>query len=121
MKRTWICRKVHFGSGEVQFISHILLVPTPRTAEDEEQIDLDPDQLTLISQKKKKQRKMPQARGDTLLQLTENRETRIRRASREASLAIAVENGQLFITSDFVMDGNSSTPSCREHSEPRIS
>ena len=27
------------------------LVLTPRTAEDEEQIDLDPDQLTLISQK----------------------------------------------------------------------
>ena len=64
------------------------LVLTPRR--DEEQIDLDPEQSTLITQK---HRKMPQARGDSMLQLTENRETLIRRASEQA-FAKTVESGQ---------------------------
>ena len=41
-------------------------------------IDLEPEQLTLITQK---QQTMPQARGDSLLQLTENLESLIRRVS----------------------------------------
>ena len=57
-------------------------IPTPRTAEDEEQIDLEPDQLTLITQQ---QRTMTQARGDSLLP-TENHETMIRKSFRTVSI-----------------------------------
>ena len=80
--------------------------PTPRTAEDEEQIDLEPEQLTLITQKTTK---MPQARSASLPQLTENRETLIRKASEQAAFARTVENGQFYITDESVMDGNSCT------------
>ena len=73
-------------------------IPTPRTAEDEEQIDLEPEQLTLITQK---YWKMQQA--------------------RQASFARAVENGQFFFTNGSVVDGNSSSLPCRECSEPRNS
>ena len=62
------------------------LVPTPRRAEDE--INLQPEQLALITQK---QRNMPQARGDSMLPLTENRETLIRTASEQASFSRWVE------------------------------
>ena len=75
---------------------------------------------------------MPQVRADSLPQLTENHETLIRRltenhetlirrASEQAADARSVESGQLDITNDSVMDGNSSAPLCREYSEPRWS
>ena len=92
-------------------------IPTPSPAEDEEQLDLEPEQLTLITQK---QQTMPQARGDSLLQLTENHETLIRKASEHAVFVTTVEN-------------NSKSPMnpswtetvlllcCREYSEPRKS
>ena len=63
-------------------------VPTPRTAEDEEQIDLEPEQLTWISQK---QQTLPRARGDSLQQITENHETLIRKASQQAACARMTE------------------------------
>ena len=91
---------------------------TPRTAEVEEQIDLEPEPLTLITQK---QQAVPQARGDSLPQPTENRETLIRRGSEQAAFARMVEKGQLCITSESVKDGNGSTTLCREYSEPRKS
>ena len=56
-----------------------------------------------------------------MLQPTENRETLIHRASERAAFARTVENGQFYITNESVMDGNSSIPSCTEHSEPRNS
>ena len=87
---------------------------TARRVEDEEQIDLDLEQLTKITQKKK----VSQARGDSMLQLTENRETVIRKAFEQASFARAVENRQFYNTNESVMDGNSSTLLCRENSEP---
>ena len=64
---------------------------------------------------------MPQARGDSLLLVTENRETLIHRASELAAFSRKVENGQLFVTNESVTDGNSSAPSCRECSGPRSS
>ena len=76
------------------------LVLTPRRLEDEEQLDFDRKPLTFIVQKP---RKIPQARGDSLLQLKENLETLIRRASEQAELARKVEVGQLFITNESVM------------------
>ena len=56
----------------------------------EEKIDLVPEQLTLITQKNS-ECNMPQARGDSLPQLTVNRETLIRRASEQAAFARTVE------------------------------
>ena len=67
----------------------------------------------------RKQRKMSQARGDSLLKLTENREKLIHRASEKADFARTVEIGQVYTTSKSDVDGNSSTPSCREYSDPR--
>ena len=81
-------------------------VHTPRTAEDEEQLDREPEQLTLISHE---QQTMPQAPGNSLLQLTENHETPIRRGSEQAAYARTVEHVQFHITHESVMDGNSST------------
>ena len=52
---------------------------------------------------------------------TENHETMIRKASEQAVFARAVENGQFYITVEFVTNGNSCTPLCREYSEPRNS
>ena len=69
-------------------------IPTPRTAEHEEQIDLEPEQLTLITHK---QQTMTQAGGDSVLP-TENHETRIRKPSEQAVFARTVENGQFYIT-----------------------
>ena len=80
-------------------------VLTPRAAEDEEQIDLELEQLTLIAQK---QQTMPQATGDSLLHLTLNHETLIRKASEQAACARTVEIGQFYITNEAVMGGNSS-------------
>ena len=54
------------------------LALTPRGSEEDEQIDLDPEQLTSITQK---QQTVRQARGDSLPQLKENHETLIWRAS----------------------------------------
>ena len=50
------------------------VVPTPRRSEEEEQSDLDPEQLTIITQK---DRNMIQARGDSMQKLLANRETLI--------------------------------------------
>ena len=91
---------------------------TPRSAEDEEQIDLEPEQLTFTTQK---QRNMLQARGVLWLQLAENRETLIRRASEQAAFARTVENEHFYITEESVMDANNDIPLCREFSEPGIS
>ena len=66
-----------------------------------------------------KHRTTPQARGDLLLQLTENLETLIRRASEQTAFARTAEHGQVHITNESVMDGNSSTPLRRESSESR--
>ena len=63
---------------------------------------------------------MAQAHDDSALP-KENHETMIRKASEQAVLARAVENGQFYITNEFVMNGNSCTPLCREYSEPRNS
>ena len=79
-------------------------VRAPRRAEDEEQIDLDPGHLTLITQH---QRKMPQVRGDPLLKLTVNHETLIHKASEQAAIASTVKNWQFYITNESVMYGNS--------------
>ena len=73
-------------------------VLTSRTEKHEDHIDLEPEHLTLLTQK---QRNMPQARGDSLLQLTENHETLIRKASEQASHVRAVENRQFYITKPF--------------------
>ena len=78
------------------------LVPTPRRAQHEEQIDLEIVQPTLISKK----HKVPQARGDPMLRLTENRERMIRRASGKASFVRAVENGHVCGSNESVMVGN---------------
>ena len=55
---------------------------------------------------------MPLARSDSLLQLTENRETPIRETSEQAAFARTVEIGQFYIANESVMDGNSSTLIC---------
>ena len=83
------------------------LAQTPRSAEDKEQIDLEPEQFTLISQK---QLNVPQARDDSMQRLTENRETLIRRASEQAAFARTVENGQFLHNNESVLEGSSSTP-----------
>ena len=49
---------------------------------------------------------MPQAGGDSLLQLTKNRETLIHRASEQAAFARTGENEHFYITNESVMDGN---------------
>ena len=59
-----------------------------------EQIDLEPEQLTLIIQT---QQTMAQARRDSVL-LTENQETMIRKASAQAVFARTVENGKFYNT-----------------------
>ena len=64
---------------------------------------------------------MLQGRGVLWLQLAENRETLIRRASEQAAFARTVENEHFYITKESVMDANNDIPLCREFSEPRIS
>ena len=76
------------------------LAATPRRSEDGGQIDLDPEPLTT-------KRSMSQARGDTPLKLTANRDTLIQRASEQAEFARLVEIGQLCSTSESVMAGTS--------------
>ena len=70
------------------------IVPTPRRAEDEKQIDLEPEPLTLTTQK---QRNLP-ARGDSLLPTHGELRDADSESSEQASLARAMENGQLYIT-----------------------
>ena len=68
------------------------LVPTPRKSEEEEdEIDLDPEQLTTITQK---ERNVSQARGDSMLKFTANRETLIHSASEHPKCARTVDIGQ---------------------------
>ena len=69
-----------------------ILVPTPRRSEEEEEIDVDLEQLTTVTQR---ERKMSQARGDSMLKLTANRETLIHRASEPAEFSRTVENGAI--------------------------
>ena len=64
---------------------------------------------------------MSQARGDWMLKLSVNHETLIHMSSEQAQCARTVDIGQLYITKDSVVDGNSSTLVCREYSEPRNS
>ena len=77
-------------------------VLTSRTAEDEERIYLEPEQLTIIRQK--------QARGDSVLQITEHHETLFDGSSEPAAF-----------TNESGMDGNSSALLCRGLSESRNS
>ena len=82
-------------------------MPTPiRPEEEEEQIDIDPEQLKLITQK---EWNIPQARGDVLPKLIANRVTLIHRAFVQVEFARTVEIGQFNTTNEFVMNGNSST------------
>ena len=81
------------------------LVLAPRRSEEEEQKDVDPEQLTLITQK---ERNVSQSRGDSMLKLTANRETLIHRASEQGAFARTVEIGQFKITKESAVDGNSS-------------
>ena len=71
---------------------------------EEEEIDIDPEQLTILT---RTEWNMSQARGDSVLEITANRETLIHRASEKATFARPVD-----ITNDSVVDGNSSTTSC---------
>ena len=64
------------------------LVLTPRRYEEEEEVDLDPEQLTIVTQE---ERNMAHARGDSMLKLTGNRKTLIHRASEQAEVARTVE------------------------------
>ena len=57
---------------------------------------------------------MSQARGDSVLKLIANRDTLIhKKASEQAEFANTVEIGQLYVTNESVVDGDSSAPSCR--------
>ena len=94
------------------------LVPTPRRAEDEEQTDLEPVQLTLITQK---QRNVPQGRGGSTIHLTENRETLVRRTSDRQHLPKRWKMNNSTLLTNLFLDGNSSSLLCREYSEPRNS
>ena len=82
------------------------LVPTPRKSEEEEEIDVNPQQLTKNTQI---ERSVSQAWGDSMLKLVANRETLIHRASEQATCASTMDIGTFCITSDSVFDGNSST------------
>ena len=64
---------------------------------------------------------MQQARGDSLVQLTENHETMIRKASEQRASARTMVNGHFYSTNESVRDGNSISPLCTEYSEPRNS
>ena len=66
---------------------------TPKRGEHDEQLDLEPAQLTLITQQ---QRNVPHS----LLYLTENRETVFRRASELTASARTVESGQNLTSTD---------------------
>ena len=68
----------------------------------------------------KKQRNMPQLRGESVAQLTENHETLILKASEQAAFAKTVENdNSTSPTNESDKDRNSSSPLCREYSEPK--
>ena len=101
-----ICQRYYIGK----------LVLTPRRSEDEEQIDLDPSSLHLS------RKPLGKCHNESLLQLTENHEKLIHKASERAEFARTVENRQFYITNEsFVMDENSSTLLCREYSDQRNS
>ena len=90
-------------------------VPTPRTAEDAEQIDLEPEQMTLLSQKQRQ-----------IATSSRRLVARTHRGSRDAdsesfcvAFARTVEMDSFFSTSECGMEGNSSsTRLCGEYSEP---
>ena len=61
------------------------LAPSLRKAEEEYEIDLDPEQLAIITQK---DCNVSHARGESLLELIANRETLIHRACEQATWAL---------------------------------
>ena len=63
---------------------HLLRTARKSEEEEEEETAFDPEQLT-VKTKKKKERNMPRARGDSMPKLTSNRETLIHRASALAN------------------------------------
>ena len=87
-------------------------------SEEKQEIDFDPEQLTIITQK---DRNMSRARGDSMLKLTANREMLFHRASEQAECAGTAEIGQFYIKSESVVDGNSCTRVCRKYSQARDS
>ena len=92
-------------------------VLTLRPAQEEKQIDLESEQLTLIAQK---QHNATSSRR-LVVQLTENGETLIQRASEQTAFARTVNVGQFCVSIESVMDGNSSASLCREYAEPKNS
>ena len=56
-----------------------------------------------------------------MVQPTENREALIHRASEQGAIARTVENGRFCTSNESGVNGNSSTPLCRDFSEPRDS
>ena len=86
-----------------------------RKSWEEEEVDFDAEQLTTITQK---ERSMSQARGDSTLKLHEKRETLLHTASETAEFARTGETGQLNTTNESGMDEHSSSPPCREYSDP---
>ena len=91
------------------------LVFTLRKSEDQE-IDLDPEQLTKITQK---ERNISPARGDSMLRLTTNLETLTHMDCEQAKFARTVDIGQFIITNDFLWI--QLTFLCKECSERRNS
>ena len=82
------------------------LTPIPSKPEEEEEIDLDPEQMTTITHK---ERNMSQARGDSMLKIIAHRKTLIHKASEQAKITRTVDIGQSYIASDSILDRNSST------------
>ena len=98
--------------------AHLVLEPT--RSEEEEQIDLEPEQLTLLTQKQLK--RATSSRRLCTTNQRQNCETLIRRASELASFARTVENGQFYITIESVQRKVSSTPflSCERADRHKI-
>ena len=84
----------------------------PRIFEEEEEIylELDHEQLMIVT---RRERNMSQARGDSMLKLTANRETLIHTTPEHAEAARTVENRQFNITNEFVVARNSRYPRSR--------
>ena len=94
------------------------LVLTPRRSVEEEQINVDPDQLSIIT---REERNMSQ--GLRRLHAKTRCESRDSdsQSFRTGRIAKTVDIGQFNVTNESVIDGNSSTSTllCREYSGPR--
>ena len=88
-------------------------VPSPRNSEEG---GGRPRPRALDTNYAKRHWNMSQARGDSMLKLTANREPLTHKASEQAQFARTVDIRQCYITNDSVVDGNSSTPLCTEYS-----